>query len=325
MATTRLGNRKLSAWTGSILFHTLLLLLILLWFSFPSAPDRGAPGERIAIGSIVLQPSGDGQQAEPPQDESQTAHSESITAELERFTDINLNVFPATPVLAPGQNQQVAHPSTASASDLAESLQPSVSSGLGIGNQTGETTVSVFGTSGTGTKFMYVFDRSGSMEGAPMRAAKAELIRSLGSLDDRHQFNIIFYSSRNSWQPWQPGRRLLAATEANKQNAVRFVAGIVADGGTEHFEPLLEAIAHRPDVIFFLTDGETHDDLTAAQLREIEQRNSRFGRGTQINVIQFGSGGFTDFPSRSLQRLAEQNFGEYRYVNVTVLIREPGT
>ena len=319
MAPTHTENRKLPAWIGSILLHAFLLLCLLLWFSVPSVSDRGVPGERIAVGSIVLQPSGGGEQRTEPQDEPQEAPAESILTELEQFTDINLSVLPITPALSPGQHQQVSQPATASATDLAEALQPSVLTGRSVGNQTGETTASVFGTSGTGSKFMYVFDRSGSMEGTPMQAAKTELIRSLEGFDDRHQFNIIFYSGRNSWQLWQPGRRLFFATEANKQNAIRFVSGIIADGGTRHFEPLMEAIAHRPDVIFFLTDGDPQDDLTDAELSSIDRANSRFGRGAQINVIQFGDGSFTNSRSRSLQRLAEQNFGEYQYVNVTVL------
>jgi hypothetical protein len=264
----------------------------------------------------VLQPSGGGQQqAETPQDDPETAHAESAMVELEQFTNVNLNILPPIPVLSPGQGQQITQPSVASADGLAVAFQ-GTSVAPGIGNQPGEATVSIFGASGTGTTFMYVFDRSGSMEGIPIRVAKAELIRSLDSLDDTHRFNIIFYSGRNDWLLWQPGRRLVPATAQNKQSATIFVNGIMADGGTRHFEPLIEAINHRPDVIFFLTDGDPWDDLTPAELRDIENRNSRVGRGAQINVIQFGGGSFTDTSSRSLQQLADQNFGEFRYFNV---------
>jgi len=317
MSTTRTKNRKLPAWIGSILFHAVLLLLVLLWFSFPSNSDRGAPGERIAVGSIALQPSGGGQQAaEEATDDKQQTATEGI--ELEQFTDINLSELPIISALSPGQNQNVSQPGAASATDFTGALQGIVS-GTGIGNQTGEANVLFFGQGGKGTKFMYVLDRSASMEGTPIRAAKAELIRSLNSLEEHHQFNIIHYGGQNDWRLWQTGRRLLFATEQNKQNATRFVESIIADGGTRHYEPLMEAIAHRPDVIFFLTDGESFDDLTPVQLREIEQRNSRFGRAVQINVVQFGSGGLTDSPSRSLQQLAVENHGEHQYVNVLTL------
>ena len=318
MTTTPAENRKLPAWIGSILFHAVLLLLVLLWFSFPSDANRGTPGERAAIGSIVLQPSGGGQQqAADSSQQTADGNLESLTAELAQMTDINLSNLPTTTALSPGREQNVSQPSAASAANLAESLQHSISSGSGIGNQTGDTTVRVFGQEGTGSKFMYVFDHSGSMDGTPLRAAKRELIQSLDSLGDLHQFNIIFFNhSMRTWQLPERGRQLSFATEQNKQNAVRFVESMMAEGGTSPREPLLAAIAYRPDVIFFLTDGE---DLTPAHVREIERANSQFGRKVQINVIEFGGGGFMDRASRLLQQLAEQNYGQYGYVNVLML------
>src|SRR5436190_256635 len=58
----------------------------------------------------------------------------------------------------------------------------------------------IFGLVGQGTKFVYVFDRSGSMSehgGKPLRAAKAELTASLKDLDERHQFYIVFYNEES--------------------------------------------------------------------------------------------------------------------------------
>lgn len=319
MPITRAENRKLPAWIGSILFHTILFLILLLWFSLSSTSNRGAPGERIASGTILFSPSdGGGQQTT---DETADDRQEVVAEEVAwgQLADINLSNLPTTLPTLSGSNQRVALPGGASVGDLTGALQRDtrLGSGKGAGTGNGETTVSVFGTGGKGMTFLYVFDRSTSMEGAPIRAAKGELIRSLDSLGDSHQFNIIFYSSKDHWQLWQPGRVLVYATAANKRNAEGFVAGIAASGGTRHYEPLVEAIRHRPDVIFFLTDGESHDDLTIAELSAVEQANSRWGRGSQINVIQFGAGGLTSSESRSLQQLAEQNFGEYRYYNVT--------
>ncbi|MCL2709762.1 MAG: VWA domain-containing protein [Planctomycetaceae bacterium] len=310
---------RLPSVMGSILFHTILLLLVLLWFSLSPGTDRGAPGVRNAAGMIVAQSGGGGEQTA---DGRQQIAAEAEMVELERFANINLSAMPVTPIIAPGPNQNVDQFGGASAGELAASLQRAglgTGTGIGVGAGTGDATIAVFGTEGTGTKFMYVFDRSTSMEGTPLRAAKRELIRSVYSLEEHHQFNVIFYSSKDYWQLWQPperGRRLVNATAANKQGAERHINSITAFGSTEHYGPLLEAIRHRPDVIFFLTDGESYDDLTSVQLRDIERENSRFGQGVQINVIQFGRGGFTDSPSQSLQQLASDNHGQYRYENV---------
>src|SRR5262245_17102357 len=59
----------------------------------------------------------------------------------------------------------------------------------------------VFGVTGRGRKFVYVFDRSLSMQGAPLAAAKRELIASLGRLEDGQQFQIIFYNEKPRMMP----------------------------------------------------------------------------------------------------------------------------
>ena len=60
--------------------------------------------------------------------------------------------------------------------------------GTSSSNDAAETTTMLFGISGSGSRFVYVFDRSDSMNGfggKPLRAAKAELIRSLRTMTDR--------------------------------------------------------------------------------------------------------------------------------------------
>ncbi|MDR0327543.1 MAG: VWA domain-containing protein [Planctomycetaceae bacterium] len=316
----RIKNRKLPAWIGSILLHAVLVLIILIGFA--PQRDRSAPGDRIAVGSIVLQSSGGDRHEMTSETNPDSDDTNEAVVEGTSFSTNDLSVRPPTPALAPGPTP--GHNADVDSTTDAVSSFESISGG-GIGNLSGETTVQIFGTNGKGTKFMYVFDRSGSMESQPLRRAKDELIRSLDSLNDFHQFNIVFYSAPASeddpgWRLWRAGRKLIYASQSEKLNAVRFVDSITAEGGTRHFEPLSEAIRHRPDVIFFLTDGESQDDLTPVQLANIERANS-VGKGTQINVIQFGSGGLTDSPSRVLRQLAEENNGQYQYVNVTTGLR----
>lgn len=305
----RIENRKLPAWMGSILFHAILVLCVLYWFS--SGPDRSMPGERTAVGSIVFQPRGDAKEPGTALPTARTADSEFV--DIEKFAKGTVNV--SLPISAPGQ-QQGANAGAGSVAGIVASFEHGTLSNAGQGNLAGETIVQMFGVQGKGTKFMYVFDRSDSMNGNRIRRAKAELIQSLDSLDSLHQFNIIFYNGES--HPWRSGavKRLVFATPAEKQGAVRFIEGMTALGGTYHKAPLLEAIAHRPDVIFLLTDGESQDDLKSGELEEIERINS-LGRGAQINVIHFISGGLTHSESRSLQQLAEQNRGQYKCINVT--------
>jgi len=289
---------------------------VLFWFSLPPN-TKSTPGERSATGSIVFQSEGN-DNARQQSSASSAKDSDSDITEIysEQLSNVALAVLPPTPALTPGQSASDVG-GTESATDLVAMLQQGAANKSGGGTGTGNVTVQLFGTNGTGTKFIYVFDRSASMQGRRIQRAKEELVKSLGSLDEFHQFNIIFYSGKGTERPWRPSGKLELATSANKENATRFVEGIVAEGSTWHFDPLKAALAHRPDVIFFLTDGETHDDLSPVQLRELTQINNRVGRGVQINVIQFGGGGFTDFPSRSLEQLATDNHGKYVYVNVS--------
>src|SRR5262249_11575065 len=138
-----------------------------------------------------------------------------------------------------------------------------------------------------GAKFVYVFDRSASMEGGLLAAAKRELIASLQGLDGRHQFQIIFYNERPQLMPAGHGNTpgMAVAEEPGKRLAASFVGGVFADGGTNHLQALDMALALKPDVVFFLTDAE-EPQMRAEELAVVRRMN----RGTRINTIEFGAG-----------------------------------
>lgn len=184
--------------------------------------------------------------------------------------------------------------------------------GWGKGVQTG-----IFGAQGTGSTFVYVFDRSESMTGPPLAAAKKELIQSLDHLGTGHQFQIIFYNQGLS--PFlsraAPTSSLVFADKQNKLQAAEFTRSIVAAGATRHLEALKAALGLRPDVIFFLTDADD-PQLSESELEEIRKYN----RGASINCIEFGTG-LSPGGDNFLRRLARQNDGEHVYVNVNELGR----
>ncbi len=179
----------------------------------------------------------------------------------------------------------------------------------------GRARTSLFGLVGEGFKFVYVFDRSGSMGGAGRQAlqlVKQELRASLRKLDTVHQFQLIFYNDRPViFNPSGVPGRLAFATEENKQRALRFIDAITPDGGTEHEEALKLAIRLRPDVIFFLTDGDD-PQLSPQQI----ERLSRMAAGITIHAIEMGSGPRPAGGS-FLATLAAENGGKYVYVDIT--------
>jgi len=175
----------------------------------------------------------------------------------------------------------------------------------------------VFGVQGEGRKFVYVFDRSGSMDGhggAPLAAAKSQLIGSLRDLGPTHQFQIIFYNEhpRVFSASGSPGK-LQFANDATKALAVRFIEATPADGATEHEEALSLALRMGPDVIFFLTDAD-EPRLSSEQL----DRLARLNRGTMINTIEFGYGPALE-ATNFLVQLARRNGGNHVYVDISKL------
>lgn len=195
------------------------------------------------------------------------------------------------------------------------------STGIGAGSDgdAQEATTMVFGISGSGSRFVYVFDRSDSMNGfggKPLRAAKSELIRSLRTLSDRQRFQLIFYNDKPtpfklSGMPLQ----MVAGEESYVALAESYVRSISAFGGTEHESALKMALRMGPDVVFFLTDARI-PRLSASELREIKTRAD--ASGATIHTIEFGAEPIAPRDS-FLRDLASQNRGQYRYIDVRSL------
>ncbi len=181
----------------------------------------------------------------------------------------------------------------------------------------GKAQVKLFGITGEGHKFVYVFDRSDSMnwfERRPFRAAKAELLASLDGLQETHQFQIIFYNHEPLiFNPAGHPQRLAFGTAENKARAQRFVESVVATGGTRHMEAILLALSLQPDVIFLLTDADD-PQLSDSQIAAIVRRAG----GVTIHTIEFGYG-----PQKRtdnfLVRLARATGGQHVYVDISRL------
>lgn len=298
----------------SMVLHALALLAIALVMS--DAPRRGAQSERSAeVGIALKHTEGDSQYFET---ETSPRGSEAKASAAEP-SDLLAEVLSERPATDPSEVLPKA-PGAIGASAIASGgpIQPGSRGGPaggGTGGLGGKGRVNVFGTSGEGYKFVYVFDRSSSMEGSgrsPLAASKQELIGSLDSLEDTHQFQIVFYNEEpTAFNPSGEKGKLAFATEQNKERARRFVGSISAYGSTDHMKALEMAIKMQPDVIFFLTDAD-EPRLSARQLYEIRRRAA----GIQINAIEFGIGPKSGGDS-FLARLARENGGQYAYRDIT--------
>jgi hypothetical protein len=167
----------------------------------------------------------------------------------------------------------------------------------------------VFGVTARGSRFVYVFDRSLSMQGPALAAAKRELLTSLSHLKPVQQFQIIFYNEKPKKMP---SPQLLFADDDGRRQAESFVGSITAAGGTDHVQAIELALLLQPDVIFLLTDAD-EPPLSTRDLNAIHQKNTAI-----INVIEFKTGSAAAKRS-SLRQLAHQNRGEYKAIEVNSL------
>ena len=155
--------------------------------------------------------------------------------------------------------------------------------------QGGQARTGVFGIRGEGHKFVYVFDRSGSMDGhggSPLRGGQVAVAQQpAGSGPDAPvSDHLLQRAAADLFNPGGNRGRLVFGTDQNKNLARRFVGSITASGATRHVEALELALRMAPDVIFFLTDAD-EPRMTPRELAHIAQMN----RGTSINTIEFGT------------------------------------
>ena len=177
-------------------------------------------------------------------------------------------------------------------------------------------TTMFFGVSGSGSRFIYVLDRSDSMNGPPLSAAKRETIRSISTLGESQSFQIVIYNNRPSYaSPRGQAFWMLPGNDSMKQWATQYIRSIPAHGGTEHYDALKLALKLEPDVIFLLTDANI-PQLRRSRLDEIRVLCER--AGTTIHAVEFGTEVVA--PEGSfLRTLAAENGGEYRYLDVRTL------
>lgn len=309
------AERSQPAWLFSFAFH--VTVITLLGLTVAGAP-RGAADESGRSAGIVLEPTsaeGDLYEGEEGLTDrleiSEPAPASDIASSLpsETAADDAGRDLPKLPAPGPAATAGGGQPSANQlASDGGRRGSPGGSSSA---------RVSVFGVEGNGSKFLYVFDRSSSMEGPPIAAAKRQLIESLDSLKPVHQFHIVFFNHKlQAFDISGGGRRIAFATDRNKQLAANFVGGIVADGGTDRYIALKAALGFTPDVIFFLTDAD--DPMSASELYEIDRASER--AGTAICVIEFGRDA-TPPKDNFLMALARKSSGQYGYVNTASLAR----
>ena len=158
---------------------------------------------------------------------------------------------------------------------------------------------------------IFVLDRSGSMEGWKMVAARRAVSRMVQTLGARDRFSIYAFDHSVETPPCADGRALMPATEANRAAAEDYLSRVEARGGTEMVDPLRDAAERlsggyhdRLKRVVLVTDGQVgNEDHILSELR----RRIKNVRIFTVGIDRAVNAGF-------LQRLAQMGGGECELV-----------
>ncbi|MFV1959161.1 MAG: VIT domain-containing protein [Planctomycetota bacterium] len=157
----------------------------------------------------------------------------------------------------------------------------------------------------------FVVDTSGSMAGEKIEQVKAALRQVIGALNEGDHFNVIAYHTAviPLWKTVRP------YTDANRKEAIAFVNGLRAQGGTNIQEALTSALEETPpeglpSMLLFLTDGRPTVGTTDTDLllKAVDAANP----GSRVRLFAFGVG--VDVNTVLLDRLALENHGAPTFV-----------
>ncbi|WP_169928436.1 VIT domain-containing protein [Labilithrix luteola] len=129
-----------------------------------------------------------------------------------------------------------------------------------------------------------LLDTSGSMSGGPLTQAKrvvGQLIESLGEAD---RFELVEFSSRPTRYAHSP----IVATREAKKKAIAWVMGLEAQGGTEMYSGIVEALttlrAGAQRQVVLLTDG-----YVGGEKQLITLLHERLPEGCRMHVVGVGA------------------------------------
>lgn len=253
------------------------------------APISEAPPEQTAV--VRVSPP-------PPQAPAFPSDDRLIAAERLPSSLIDTDVLPSPPI---------------------PSSQPSVLSGLSSPSAAGPQgpVSSFFGVAGNAYRVVYVVDVSGSLVGA-LHELTTEMARSVQALIPTQQFNIVL-TYGNQVHEFRPAALVWANAE-QKRAATDFLAEMVASLGAKPVEAMERAFAARPELIYFLSDGDHEWDAVQAGGRtSLEKKLDELNRDRAVKITVIGFEPSPGPPLTLLERIARENGGNYRTVGVKSL------
>jgi hypothetical protein len=316
----RSGSRDLFiAWCGSLVLHTLALIVLVLW---PTEPQRGTS----IYGSLDAD-AGEGQPSArliPAPTTSQT-QSEPLPADFLHLTSRaadGAGAFPGdgvTPDLSqsplgfggdPQPGQASGFPVIGLSGGEEGWILPGGSGGTlegtGLGLHQAGSAPAFFGAGAGGkavTNVVYVVDRSSSMLDT-FDFVRAELTKSISSLRRSQRFHVIFFNAGPLLE--NPPERLVHAIEGNRKAFFEFLETVTPTGSTDPLPAMYRAFELKPDLIYLLSDGlKFPPDI----LQRLDVLNR--SRDTVISTIAY----LDPLGRQILEQIAREQGGEFVFVS----------
>ncbi len=169
---------------------------------------------------------------------------------------------------------------------------------------------------------IFIIDTSGSMQGSSMKQAKSSLQLALLQLNDNDSFNIIAFDDKA--ELLFPITQMASA--GNIKKSLEFIDNLSADGGTEMYRPLSNALMMKKNEmqsikairqIVFITDGAVANEFELMQLLNTAQGSFRLytvGIGAAPNgyfmkkAAQFGRGSYVFIQNQNEVQQKMTNF-----------------
>ena len=164
-----------------------------------------------------------------------------------------------------------------------------------------------------------MLDNSGSMHSGRLETMIFETIKSVEALNSKQQFYVIFYS--DTVYPLffpQPANEFVRATKKNKRLLRQWLDTVEMYPGNAVDDAIRAATATRPDVVYFLTDGDVNTTKDGRKLKALLDATNR---SFSIHTFGMGTGGNAEH-EENLRRIAEASGGTYRQVDVTPAMME---
>jgi Mg-chelatase subunit ChlD len=154
--------------------------------------------------------------------------------------------------------------------------------------------------------------------GGVFRSVQAELARSLGRLSPLdHRYHVVFFGDGTTQEA--PAGRLVWATDSNREETVKYLQKVAAEGQTDPLPALKRAMqllkadqategSKRAKFIFLLTDGVFPDNKAVAELLGKHNADGR------VRVSTFLYGAREREAIEVMKRIAADHGGQYKYI-----------